>query len=68
MPVSVLQQGPIPPCIFSSNTKYIKNSARDFKGEFFFFPANRTIQTVRQNSQKSEKAHFNSHKKKKESV
>lgn len=37
MPVSVLQQGPITPCIFFSNMKSIKNSARDFKGEFFFF-------------------------------
>lgn len=64
MPVSVLQQGPITPYIFFSKMKSIKNSARDFEGEKYFFSANETIQTVRQNSRKSEKAHFISHKKK----
>lgn len=38
------------------------------KENYFFFSANGTIQTVRQNSQKYEKAHFISHKRKKESV
>lgn len=37
MPVSLLQQGAIAPCIFSSNMKFIKNSARDFKGGKYFF-------------------------------
>lgn len=38
------------------------------KEKNFFFSANGNIQTVRQDSQKSEKAHFISHKKKKESI
>lgn len=33
MPVSLLQQGPITPRIFFSNTKSVKNSARDFQRE-----------------------------------
>lgn len=70
MPVSLLQQGPITPCTFFSNTESVKNSATDFQGEKdgVFFPANGTIQIAGQSPQKTEKAHFVSRKNKNESV
>lgn len=37
MQASVLQHSPITPCIFFSNMKSIKNSARDLEGEKYFF-------------------------------
>lgn len=62
MPASLLQQDPITPCIFFSNTKSAKNSARDFQGEkYVLFVLQMEPSRLRGKVLKNLRRHISSH-------